>query len=77
MTSHTMFSVQKRILRFFQRGKTQRGITDLTVTSKSSVNRTIVSFEKTGSTGPKPRTGKKWHNSSQRLATSLIRPECH
>ena len=44
---------------FFQRGKTQREIADLTDTSKSSVNRTIVSFKNIGSTGPKPGSGRR------------------
>ena len=46
MAPHTTFSVRKFFLRFFQRGKTQREVADLTDTSKSSVNRTIVNFKK-------------------------------
>ena len=46
MAPHTTFSVRKLILRFFQRGKTQREIADLTDTSMSSLNRTIVNFQK-------------------------------
>ena len=54
MAPHDTYSVRKLILRFFQRGKTQREIADLTDSGKNSVNRTI---KKTGSIGPKPRTG--------------------
>ena len=56
MAPHTTYSVRKRILHFFQRGKTQREIADMTDTSKNFVNSTIVNFKKTGSIGPKPRT---------------------
>ena len=59
MAPHTTYSVRKPILRFFQRGKTQRETADLTDTSKSSVNRTIVNFKETDSIGPKPRTGRR------------------
>ena len=44
MAPHTTYSVQKLSRRFFQRGKTQREIADLTDTNKSSVNQTIVNF---------------------------------
>ena len=39
-------SVRKLIFRFFRRGKTQREIADLTDTSKSSVNQTVVNLKK-------------------------------
>ena len=46
MASSTTYEERKLIRRFFQRGKTQREIADLTDTSKSSVNRTVVNFKK-------------------------------
>ena len=46
MIPHTTCSVRNlRILRFLQRGKTQREIADLTDASKSSVTRTIANFK--------------------------------
>ena len=59
MASNTTYEERKLIRRFFQRSKTQREIADLTDTSKSSVNRTVVNFKKTGSIGHKPRTGRR------------------
>ena len=73
MAPHTTYSVRKHTLCFlFQRGKTQREIADLTDTSKSSVDRTIVKFKKTGSIGPKSRTGRR-PKTNERSIRSLLR----
>ena len=72
MAPHTTYSVRELFLRFFQRGKTQCEIADLTDTSKSSVNRTIVNFKKTGSIGPKPRTWRR-PKANERSIRSLLR----
>ena len=72
MTPHTTFSVRKFFLRFFQRGKTQREVADLTDTSKSSVYRTIVNFKKTGSIGPKLRT-RRLPKANERSIRNLLK----
>ena len=72
MTPHTTYSVGKPIFRFFQRCKTQRENADLTDTSKSSVNRTMVNFKKkTGSIGPKPRTMRRPKANERSIRKSL------
>ena len=72
MAPHTTYSVRKLILRFFQRGKTKREIADLTDTSESSVNGTIVNLKTTDSIGPKPRTGKR-PKAKERSIPTLLR----